>query len=166
MVKYFTTYSLFVFLGFAQSTHAYSTTQQKGYTRNLCCEVVIDTGKTEFIHPADTAKQATEQYNKGFQDGYNNYQPNAERIVGVSVLLLPMVSLPGCIYYSFKKVSEHNISDDSYLSNPNFKYRSGYLAGASKRRRVAAWSCFGGAVGVFAGAGAALSLLLAAGNAQ
>jgi hypothetical protein len=166
MVKYFITYTLFVVLGITQSTLAYSTTQQKGYTSNLCCEVVIDTGKTEFNHPADTAKQATEQYNKGFQDGYNNYQPNAERIVGVSVLLLPMFSIPGCIYYSFKKVSEHNISDDSYLSNPNLKYRSGYLAGASKRRRVAAWSCFGGAVGVFAGAGAVVALLYAGGNGQ
>jgi hypothetical protein len=166
MVKSIVTYTLFVVLGIAQNTFAYSTTQQKGYTCNLCREVVIDTGKTELNHPADTAKQATEQYNKGFQDGFNNYQPNAERIVGVSVLLLPMVSLPGCIYYSFKKVSEHNISDDRYLSNPNFNYRSGYLAGASKRRRVAAWSSFGGALGAFAGAGAVVGLLYAGGNGQ
>jgi hypothetical protein len=166
MVKYFITYTLFVVLGITQNTFAYSATQQKGYTCNLCCEVVIDTGKTEFNHPADTAKQATEQYNKGFQDGFNNYQPNAERIVGVSVLLLPMVSLPGCIYYSFKKVSEKNIPDSRYQTNSNVNYRTGYVAGASKRRRVAAWSCFGGAVGVFAGAGTVVGLLYAGGNGQ
>lgn len=137
-------------------------------SRNDTCHVtlVADTVKTESIQAADTVQNTADQYKEGFKDGFQNYQPNAERIVGLSVLLLPMFALPGCIYYSFKKVSQSNIVDSRYQTNPNVNYRSGYVAGASKRRRVAAWSCFGGAVGVFAGAGAALGLLLAAGNGQ
>ena len=166
MSKYFTAFALFLVLGTTQAAYAGIINHHQDSSCSHCHELAKDTGKTEEIQHADSAKHTSEQFNKGFQDGYRHYQPNAERVVGLSVLLVPMFALPGCIYYTFKKVSEKNIPDSRYQTNSNVNYRSGYVAGASKRRRVAAWSCFGGAVGVFAGAGAALSLLLAAGNAQ
>lgn len=111
---------------------------------------------------ANTAQNSEEQYRKGFKDGYQYYQPHKERLLGASFIVLPFVSLPGCIYLSFKKVSDHEILSYRYQNNKNVDYRNGYLAGASKRRRVAVWSTFGGVVG----AGAAIGLLYSMGNGQ
>jgi hypothetical protein len=114
------------------------------------------------VSSADSAKTADQQYQTGFQEGYQYYQPNTERLVGASVILLPFIALPGCIYYSFKKVTEKDVLNYRFQKNTSTDYRSGYLAGASKRRRVAAWSTFGGIVG----AGTAIGLLYALGNGQ
>ncbi|MEK0420473.1 MAG: hypothetical protein RLZZ161_324 [Bacteroidota bacterium] len=105
----------------------------------------------------DTTKTAEENYRQGFQDGYQYYRPVTERIVGASVILVPFVSLPGCIYYSFTKVKEREVLSYRYQKNTNADYRNGYLAGASRRRRVAAWSNFGGVVGTAAVLGIMLS---------
>lgn len=122
----------------------------------------IQLAENALLSSADSAKTAEQQYQTGFQEGYQNYQPNTERAVGASVILLPFIALPGCIYYSFKKVNERDILNHRFQKNTNPDYRSGYLAGASKRRRVAAWSTFGGIVG----AGTAIGLLYALGNGQ
>lgn len=122
----------------------------------------IQLAENALLSSADSAKTAEQQYQTGFQEGYQYYQPHTERVVGASVFLLPFVALPGCIYYSFKKVNERDILNHRFQKNTNPDYRSGYLAGASKRRRVAAWSTFGGVVG----AGAAIGLLYSMGNGQ
>jgi hypothetical protein len=122
----------------------------------------IQLAENALLSSADSAKTAEQQYQTGFQEGYQYYQPNTERAVGASVILLPFIALPGCIYYSFKKVNERDILNHRFQKNTNPDYRSGYLAGASKRRRVAAWSTFGGIVG----AGTAIGLLYALGNGQ
>ena len=122
----------------------------------------IQLAENALLSSADSAKTAEQQYQTGFQEGYQNYQPNTERAVGASVILLPFIALPGCIYYSFKKVNERDILNHRFQKNTNPDYRSGYLAGASKRRRVAAWSTFGGVVG----AGTAIGLLYTLGNGQ
>ncbi|MFN5218639.1 MAG: hypothetical protein ACK5CL_07720 [Sphingomonadales bacterium] len=122
----------------------------------------IQLAENALLLSADSAKTAEQQYQTGFQEGYQYYQPNTERAVGASVILLPFIALPGCIYYSFKKVNERDILNHRFQKNTNPDYRSGYLAGASKRRRVAAWSTFGGIVG----AGTAIGLLYALGNGQ
>ena len=122
----------------------------------------IQLAENALLSSADSAKTAEQQYQTGFQEGYQYYQPNTERAVGASVILLPFIALPGCIYYSFKKVNERDILNHRFQKNTNPDYRSGYLAGASKRRRVAAWSTFGGVVG----AGAAIGLLYSMGNGQ
>jgi len=122
----------------------------------------IQLAENALLSSADSAKTAEQQYQTGFQEGYQNYQPNTERAVGASVILLPFIALPGCIYYSFKKVNERDILNHRFQKNTNPDYRSGYLAGASKRRRVAAWSTFGGIVG----AGTAIGLLYTLGNGQ
>jgi len=122
----------------------------------------IQLAENALLSSADSAKTAEQQYQTGFQEGYQNYQPNTERAVGASVILLPFIALPGCIYYSFKKVNERDILNHRFQKNTNPDYRSGYLAGASKRRRVAAWSTFGGVVG----AGIAIGLLYTLGNGQ
>lgn len=114
------------------------------------------------VSSEDSVKTAEQQYRIGFLEGYQYYQPNTERAVGASVILLPFIALPGCIYYSFKKVNERDVLNHRFQKNTNPDYRSGYLAGASKRRRVAAWSTFGGIVG----AGTAIGLLYALGNGQ
>ncbi|MBM3920025.1 MAG: hypothetical protein FJ347_02235 [Sphingomonadales bacterium] len=139
------------------------------YPKNEVLEIVYANGKRTQISD-DSVSAATsgtdqnkeEQYRKGFSDGYQHYQPQKERLVGASVIILPFVALPGCIYLSFKKVSDHEILDYRYQNNKNEDYRQGYLAGASKRRRVAAWSTFGGIVG----AGTAIGLLYSMGNGQ
>lgn len=122
----------------------------------------IQLAENALLSSADSAKTAEQQYQTGFQEGYQYYQPTTERAVGASVILLPFIALPGCIYYSFKKVNERDILNHRFQKNTNPDYRSGYLAGASKRRRVAAWSTFGGVVG----AGAAIGLLYSMGNGQ
>lgn len=122
----------------------------------------IQLAENALLSSADSAKTAEQQYQTGFQEGYQYYQPNTERAVGASVILLPFIALPGCIYYSFKKVNERDILNHRFQKNTNPDYRSGYLAGASKRRRVAAWSTFGGVVG----AGTAIGLLYTLGNGQ
>jgi len=122
----------------------------------------IQLAENALLSSADSAKTAEQQYQTGFQEGYQYYQPNTERAVGASVILLPFIALPGCIYYSFKKVNERDILNHRFQKNTNPDYRSGYLAGASKRRRVAAWSTFGGIVG----AGTAIGLLYTLGNGQ
>ncbi len=122
----------------------------------------IQLAENALLSSADSAKTAEQQYQTGFQEGYQYYQPTTERAVGASVILLPFIALPGCIYYSFKKVNERDILNHRFQKNTNPDYRSGYLAGASKRRRVAAWSTFGGVVG----AGTAIGLLYTLGNGQ
>jgi hypothetical protein len=98
---------------------------------------------------ADTIKEDyTTSYQKGFNDGYQHYQPNTERLTGVTLLVFPFVTLPACIYFSVVKVKPGDVMRDyKYNQSKSEIYKNGYLDGASKRRRVAAWSSFGAAVG-------------------
>jgi hypothetical protein len=113
---------------------------------------------------ADTIKEDyTTSYQKGFNDGYQHYQPNTERLTGVTLLVFPFVTLPACIYFSVVKVKPGDVMRDyKYNQSKSEIYKNGYLDGASKRRRVAAWSSFGAAVGTVA----VVSVLYMSSNGQ
>lgn len=92
-------------------------------------------------------------YEKGFQDGFNEYRPTAERVSGV---LSVFVGIPGVIVpiaVSSTKVKARNIQNPAFVNSNSDVYRNAYLEGASKRRRQAVWSSYGitaGTAGVVA----------------
>ena len=110
--------------------------------------LLSDSLNTPTLQQADSTIIHQNAYNKGFQDGYKYYNPSNERIVGACFILFPIVGIPGSLYYSFTKVKDREVQlSYHYRQNKSEYYRSGYLAGAGKRRRVAVWSSFGGTVG-------------------
>ena len=110
--------------------------------------LLSDSLLTPIFQQTDSTTINQNTYQKGFKDGYKYYNPSTERIAGACFILMPIIGIPGSIYYSFTKVKEREVQwNYHYQQNKSEYYRSGYLAGAGKRRRVAVWSTFGGTVG-------------------
>ena len=145
--------------------------QYYSYSKHEIRSIHYADGRIDTIEAVKSVKESSDTikedyqtaYKKGFTDGYQNYQPNTERLTGVTLLVFPFVTLPACIYFSVVKVKPSGVWKD-YLYNQSKSeiYKAGYLDGASKRRRVAAWSSFGAAVGTVA----VVSVLYMSSNGQ
>lgn len=100
-----------------------------------------------FFMSDTTIANGDNQYEKGFQDGFNRYQPTDERWAGIGAgignFLIPIGGLAVPIVYSFVKVSPRKIQDNEFMVSKSESYRKGYIDGASKRRRTAVWSSYG-----------------------
>ena len=96
----------------------------------------------------DTFSNRSVGYNQGYDNGFQNYRPTNERIAGVASFLLGFPGIAVPIIISTTKVKAKQISDPAFTLSNNENYKSGYLAGANKRRAQAVWSSYGITYGV------------------
>jgi hypothetical protein len=96
----------------------------------------------------DTFSDRSVAYINGYAAGFKNYRPTAERVAGVGSFFLGLPGIAVPIIISTSKVKAKQISDPAFTLSNNENYKSGYLAGANKRRAQAVWSSYGITYGV------------------
>jgi hypothetical protein len=96
----------------------------------------------------DTFSNRSGAYIAGYDNGFKNYRPTAERVAGVGSFFLGLPGIAVPIIISTNKVKAKQINDPAFTLNNNENYKSGYLEGATKRRRQAVWSSYGITCGV------------------